>query len=160
MKKVHIKSAIPIYIAAAVWLVGTGNEHVPRQHGKDRAVRLVADIALQAETGLDAAGMDMRGDPGAHGAEVPERQQRDAVHAMRAQINDAPGRAVLVEDRFGLDALRVAARGGVRPPVAVLCSFPHDAHILPQMRGHKQATSHETDARKKQGPGPGHPCAI
>ena len=36
--------------------------------------------------------------------EVPEREKGDAVHAMRTQVNYAPILAVLVEDRFGLDA--------------------------------------------------------
>ena len=46
-------------------------------------------------------------------AEVSEREKRDAVHAMRAQIHYAPIRAVFVEDRLGLDvamARRLAFR--------------------------------------------------
>ena len=99
-----------------------------RQHGIDRTVRLVAHIAPQAEARLDATGVHMGIDAGTHRAEVAERQHRNAVHAMRTQINDAPRRPVLVEDRFGLDAIRVVT--GILP-VAAISDFRHLACILP-----------------------------
>ena len=119
-KKAIKRHALGI-VAAAVWLAGTRDEHVTRQYGIDHIVSLVPDIALQAKTRFDTAGVYVRGYAGTHCAEVPDRKQGDAVHAVRTQIDDAPVSPILVEYRLCLEFAFYS----------VVSGFPHVAHILP-----------------------------
>ena len=74
-----------------------------RQDGIHDAARLVPHVALQAEADLDATRVHMQLRTRAHRPEIPEREKRHAVHPVRPQIDDAPVRAVLIEDRLGPD---------------------------------------------------------